>query len=108
MPCIRKERKEDPAAGNSYNCPIVMSYPTALGLNIDELAEQHVEFMYPVPALRRPRGAQAPPVSRCSPSDRVADAAAGQADAVRGPQASRASEIDAAVNYAYEVDALVP
>ena len=38
MPCVRWERKEDPTAGNCYNCPIVMSYPTALGLNIDELS----------------------------------------------------------------------
>ena len=29
MPCVRWERKEDPTAGNCYNCPIVMSYPTA-------------------------------------------------------------------------------
>ena len=28
MPCIRWERKEDPTAGNCYNCPIVMSYPS--------------------------------------------------------------------------------
>ena len=102
MPCIRKERKEDPAAGNSYNCPIVMSYPTALGLNIDELAEQHVEFMYPflpyndrVELKRR--------LYEVLAEDRVADAAAGKG-VVRGPKLTR-SEIDAAVNYAYEVDA---
>ena len=47
MPCIRWERKEDPQAGNCYNCPIVMSYPTALGLNIDDIAAKNVEFMYP-------------------------------------------------------------
>ena len=46
MPCVRWERKEDPSAGNCYNCPIVMSYPTALGLNIDDITEKHVEFMY--------------------------------------------------------------
>ncbi|MFR2950997.1 MAG: acyl-CoA dehydratase activase-related protein [Collinsella intestinalis] len=47
MPCVRWERKEDPTAGNCYNCPIVMSYPTALGLNVDAITENHVEFMYP-------------------------------------------------------------
>ena len=47
MPCVRWERKEDPTAGNCYNCPIVMSYPTALGLNIDDISERHVEFLYP-------------------------------------------------------------
>ena len=47
MPCVRWERKEDPTAGNCYNCPIVMSYPTALALNIDEIREQNIEFLYP-------------------------------------------------------------
>ena len=45
MPSVRWERQEDEGAGNCYNCPIVMSYPTALKLNIDELEQRHVEFM---------------------------------------------------------------
>ena len=45
MPSIRWERKEDPSAGNCYNCPIVMSYPTALKLNVDEIEQDKVEFM---------------------------------------------------------------
>ncbi len=45
MPSVRWERKEDETAGNCYNCPIVMSYPTALKLNVDELEQQKVEFM---------------------------------------------------------------
>ncbi len=102
MPCVRWERKEDPTAGNCYNCPIVMSYPTALGLNIDELSEQNVEFMYPfVPyhdkvELKR----RLYQVLAC---DRVTDAEAGRGR-VRGPKLTR-SEIDAAVNAAYEEDA---
>ncbi len=97
MPCVRWERKEDPTAGNCYNCPIVMSYPTALGLNIDELGEKHVEFMYPfVPyhdkiELKRR-------LYELLAVERVADAEAGRGR-VRGP------EIDAAVNAAYEADA---
>ena len=47
MPCVRWERKEDETAGNCYNCPIVMSYPTALKLNIDELERDRIEFMNP-------------------------------------------------------------
>jgi predicted CoA-substrate-specific enzyme activase len=45
MPSIRWERKEDENAGNAYNCPIVMSYPTALKLNIDDLTAKNVQFM---------------------------------------------------------------
>ena len=45
MPSVRWERQEDETAGNHYNCPIVMSYPTALKLNIDELRTQNIQFM---------------------------------------------------------------
>ena len=102
MPCIRWERKEDPAAGNCYNCPIVMSYPTALGLNIDEIAEQKIEFMYPfvpyhdkVELKRR--------LYELIAVERMRDAEEGRGR-VRGPKITR-SEIDAAVNAAYEEDA---
>ena len=102
MPCVRWERKEDPTAGNCYNCPIVMSYPTALGLNIDEIGEKHVEFMYPfvpyhdkVELKRR--------LYELIAVERVADAEAGRGR-VRGPMITR-TEIDAAVNAAYEEDA---
>ena len=102
MPCVRWERKEDPTAGNCYNCPIVMSYPTALGLNIDELKEKHVEFMYPFVPYHdkielKHRLYQ---VLAC---DRVEDAEKGFGR-VRGPKLTR-SEVDAAVNAAYEEDA---
>lgn len=102
MPCIRWERKEDPAAGNCYNCPIVMSYPTALGLNIDELAERHVEFMYPfVPYHDRVELKRR--LYELIAVQRVADAEAGRGR-VHGPKITR-SEIDDAVNFAYEADA---
>ena len=47
MPCVRWERKEDDSATNHYNCPIVMSYPQALELNVDELADPSVQYMAP-------------------------------------------------------------
>ena len=47
MPCVRWERKEDETATNHYNCPIVMSYPQALELNVDELARDDVEYLAP-------------------------------------------------------------
>ncbi len=47
MPCIRWERQEDDHAMNHYNCPIVVSYPEVLHLNIDELREGKMPFMHP-------------------------------------------------------------
>ena len=47
MPCVRWERQEDQTATNHYNCPIVMSYPQALELNVDELASPEVEYLAP-------------------------------------------------------------
>ncbi len=47
MPCVRWERKEDEGATNHYNCPIVMSYPQALELNVDELGFPEVEYLAP-------------------------------------------------------------
>ena len=101
MPCIRWERKEDPQAGNSYNCPIVMSYPQALKLNIDEIAQKHVEFMDPfVPYHDRVELKRR--LFELIAQERVADAEAGRGR-VEGPRITR-SEINAAVNAAYEED----
>ena len=47
-PCAPYEIKEDPGAGNHYNCPIVTSYPEVLRNNIDALRRNHnVRFMNP-------------------------------------------------------------
>ena len=101
MPCIRWERKEDPTAGNCYNCPIVMSYPQALKLNIDEISERHVEFMDPfVPYNDRVELKRR--LYQLLAVDRVADAEAGRGR-VRGPKLTR-SEVDAAVNAAFAAD----
>ncbi len=47
MPCVRLERQEDDAATNHYNCPIVMSYPQSLGLNVEQLQDSSVEYLSP-------------------------------------------------------------
>ena len=47
MPCIRWERQEDDNAMNHFNCPIVVSYPEVLHLNIDELREGKMPLLHP-------------------------------------------------------------
>lgn len=46
-PCIPYEVKEDKAANNHYNCPIVTSYPEAIRANTDAIEEENVKFMNP-------------------------------------------------------------
>lgn len=102
MPCVRWERKEDPTAGNCYNCPIVMSYPTALALNIDEIRDRTSSS-----CIRLCRITIRPSLSavctRCSPST-VWPMRKPVAVACAGPKITR-SEVDAAVNAAFEADA---
>ena len=43
MPCIRHERKEDEGAPNHFNCPVVVSYPEVIKLNVDELEQGTAE-----------------------------------------------------------------
>ncbi|NLT36326.1 MAG: CoA activase [Gaiellales bacterium] len=47
MPCVRWERSEDAEASNHFNCPIVMSYPEVLKLNIERLANEGIDFRNP-------------------------------------------------------------
>jgi predicted nucleotide-binding protein (sugar kinase/HSP70/actin superfamily) len=47
MPCIRLERQEDAGAQNHYNCPVVVSYPEVIKLNVDELASLNTAFLNP-------------------------------------------------------------
>lgn len=47
MPCVRWEREEDETAGNHFNCPIVMSYPQSLELNVEELSRSHTSYLAP-------------------------------------------------------------
>ena len=46
-PCAPYEIKEDPGAGNHYNCPIVTSYPEVLKNNVEALRDSSVLFMNP-------------------------------------------------------------
>ena len=50
-PCIPYERKEEPGAGNHYNCPMVTSYAENIKNNVEELKEQHVRFLNPFMAF---------------------------------------------------------
>jgi predicted nucleotide-binding protein (sugar kinase/HSP70/actin superfamily) len=47
MPCIRYERKEDDGAPNHFNCPVVVSYPEVIKLNVEELRSSPVSFLNP-------------------------------------------------------------
>ena len=102
MPCIRWERKEDEGATNHYNCPIVMSYPQALELNVDELGEgTKVEFLDPfIPYDKKSELKRR--LYELVSEQREKDAAEGRGR-VRGAHITRA-EIDEAVNAAWQAD----
>ena len=100
-PCVRWERQEDETAGNHYNCPIVMSYPQALGLNIDELAQPNIEFLDAFVPYDDKKELKRRLYELISVK-REKDAAAGKG-CFRGMHITRA-EIDHAVNVAWEAD----
>ena len=100
-PCVRWERQEDETAGNHYNCPIVMSYPQALGLNIDELAQPNIEFLDAFVPYDDKKELKRRLFELISVK-REKDAAAGKG-CFRGMHITRA-EIDHAVNVAWEAD----
>ena len=101
MPCIRWERQEDETAGNRYNCPIVMSYPQALGLNVDELSSPKVEFLDAFVPYDDKRELKRRLYELISVK-REEDAKAGRGR-FRGQHITRA-EVDRAVNAAWEAD----
>ena len=101
MPCVRWERQEDETAGNHYNCPIVMSYPQALGLNIDELAQPNIEFLDAFVPYDDKKELKRRLYELISVK-REKDAAAGKGR-FRGKHITR-TEIDHAVNVAWEAD----
>ncbi|MGN0054898.1 MAG: acyl-CoA dehydratase activase-related protein [Atopobiaceae bacterium] len=101
MPCIRWERQEDDNATNHYNCPIVMSYPQALGLNIDELSDPKVEYLDPfIPYDKKSELKRR--LYEIIQQQRKADAAQGKGR-FKGPDITR-REIDEAVNAAWDED----
>ena len=101
MPCIRWERKEDETATNHYNCPIVMSYPQALGLNVDELSDPSVEYLSPFVPYDDKRELKRRLYELIS-VQREEDAKKGKGR-FKGPHITR-TEIDEAVNYAWQAD----
>ncbi|KAA8674334.1 acyl-CoA dehydratase activase-related protein [Clostridium sp. MT-14] len=46
-PCIPYEQKEQKEANNSYNCPMVTSYPEVIKNNMDIIRERHINFKNP-------------------------------------------------------------
>ena len=102
MPCIRWERKEDEGATNHYNCPIVMSYPQALELNVDELGHgTKAEFLDPFIPYDK-KGELKRRLYELISEQRERDAEQGRGR-VRGAHITRA-EVDEAVNAAWEAD----
>lgn len=101
MPCVRWERQEDESAGNHYNCPIVMSYPQALELNVDDLADPAVEYLAPFLPYDNKRELKRRLYEIIS-VQRQADAGVGKGR-FKGEHITRA-QIDAAVEHAWRVD----
>jgi predicted CoA-substrate-specific enzyme activase len=50
-PCVVYERKENEAAGNHYNCPIVQSYPEVIDANMDILRHSDTVLLKPFLSL---------------------------------------------------------
>ncbi|MCH4181397.1 MAG: acyl-CoA dehydratase activase-related protein [Atopobiaceae bacterium] len=101
MPCIRWERTEDEGTTNHYNCPIVMSYPQSLGLNVDELADPAVEYLDPFIPYDDKRELKRRLYEVIS-VQREADAKEGHGR-FKGDHITR-TEVDAAVNAAWAAD----
>ncbi len=101
MPCIRWERQEDDSATNHYNCPIVMSYPQSLELNVDELSAPDVEYLDPFIPYDNKRQLKRR-LYEVVAVQRAEDAKAGRGR-FRGKPITR-REIDEAVNAAWEED----
>lgn len=54
-PCITHNGKEDPAADNSFNCPVVTSYPENIDSNMDILKEEGITFFHEFFPLDSPK-----------------------------------------------------
>lgn len=46
-PCISYEDKEIEGVDNTYNCPIVMSYPETIKYNLDQIKDGNINYMNP-------------------------------------------------------------
>ena len=101
MPCVRWERQEDDTATNHYNCPIVMSYPQSLELNVDELSDPKVEYLDPFIPYDNKRELKKR-LYEVVAVQRAEDAKVGKGRFKGEPITRR--EIDEAVNAAWEAD----
>lgn len=54
-PCVPYNIPEDRAANNTYNCPIVTSYPETIRANMEVLEEEKVIFYHPFLPLDEPK-----------------------------------------------------
>ncbi len=55
-PSVAYEKKEDSAAGNCFNCPIVTSYTENIRNNVDELRQPGIQFLNPFLSLNGKKG----------------------------------------------------
>lgn len=46
-PCITYEKKEYQEVSNSFNCPVVTSYPEVIKNNVETLTHRKINFMHP-------------------------------------------------------------
>lgn len=46
-PCISHEIKENKASDNSFNCPIVISYPEVIDKNLDDIKSKKINYINP-------------------------------------------------------------
>lgn len=65
-PCIQMEVKE-PGTDNSYNCPVVCSYPELIRLNVDAIKNENVDFISPFLPLNEPKSMEASLVNLMKP-----------------------------------------
>lgn len=65
-PCIQMEVKES-GTDNSYNCPVVCSYPELIRLNVDALKKANVEYISPFLPLNVPRDLETSLISLMEP-----------------------------------------
>ncbi len=56
-PCVFYEKKETPGAQNSFNCPIVISYPENIKNNLETLGEEQVRYIRPFLSLASQKAA---------------------------------------------------
>ena len=88
-PCIAYEQQQVAAADNSFNCPVVMSYPEVIGNNVETLREAQVTLIRPFLSLANRQllvdrllgvFAQLPGVPEIAREEMVAAVAAGYAE----------------------------